>query len=91
MKPLIKAALIASLFVTVPAWAHGGPHRGWDDHRYHHRHWQHGHHKHPGYRHQVREVQRVERVYYEPYPVQSASASPGIHVIFPDVYLPWPK
>ena len=91
MKSLIKAALVASLLVAVPAWAHGGPYRGWDDHRHHPRYWKHGHHKHHGHAHHVREVQRVERVYYEPYPVQSASASPGIHVIFPDVYLPWPK
>jgi len=93
MKSLIKAALVASLLVAAPVWAHKGPDRGWNDHRYSHRHWNRGHHKHHGHRHHVREVRRVERVYYEPYPVQSASASvsPGIHVIFPDVYFPWPQ
>ena len=91
MKSMIKAALVASLLVAAPVWAHGGPHRGWDGDRHHYRYWGHGHHKHHSHRHHVREVRQVERVYYEPYPVQSASASPGIHVIFPDVYFPWPK
>lgn len=91
MKPLIKAALVASLLVAAPVWAHGGSDRGWYDHRHHHRNWNRGHHQHPVHHRHTREVRRVERVYYEPYPVQSASASPGIHVIFPDVYLPWPQ
>lgn len=90
MKPLIKAALIASLLIAVPAWAHDGPYRGWGGPP-HHKHWNHDRYKHHGPRHHVREVHRVERVYYEPYPAQSASASPGIHVIFPDVYVPWPQ
>ena len=97
MKPLIKAALIASLLVAAPAWAGGGSHRGWDGPPNRH-HWKHGHHKPHYHKHRwhprhARRVERVEHVYryYEPYPVQSASASPGIHVIFPDVYFPWPK
>lgn len=89
MKSLIKAALVVSLLVAVPAWADRGRHRGWDDHRHHTQYWKHGHDRHHSPRHHVHEVRRVERVYYEPYPVQSAS--PGIHVIFPDVYFPWPR
>lgn len=96
MKTLIKAALVASLLVAAPAWAHGGSHRGWDDHRHHPRYGKHGYHKHNWHRgppRHVRKVRRVEHVYhhYEPYPVQSTSVSPGIHVIFPDVYFPWPR
>lgn len=93
MKPLIKAALIAVMLIAAPAWAHGG-HSGWrDGHRYHHPHWKHGHHKHHGHARHSRGPRRVvEHVYrYEPYPAQSASVSPGIHVIFPDVYFPWPQ
>lgn len=91
MKTLIKAALIASLLIAAPVWAHGGPHRGWGGPPHHKHHWKHGHNKHYGHRHHVREVRRVERVYYEPYPVQAASVPPGVHVVFPDVYFPWPK
>ena len=93
MKRLIKAALVAGLLTAVPVWAHDG-HPGWrDDHGYSHRYWkdEHGrYHRHPGHWHRDRRV--VEHVYrYDPYPTQSASASPGIHVIFPDVFLPWPQ
>lgn len=93
MKRLIKAALVAVLLTSVPALAHGG-HGAWrDGDRHHHRYWKKGHH-HKHYRHarHRHETRRVEHVYrYEPYPTQSASVSPGIHVIFPDVYFPWPQ
>jgi hypothetical protein len=93
MRRLIKAALVAVLLTAVPAWAHGG-HAAWrDGHGHSHRHWKdwHGKHdRHPGHWRKQRQV--VEHVYrYESYPTQSASASPGIHVIFPDVYFPWPQ
>ena len=92
MKPLIKAALVASLLVAAPVWAHGGSERGWFDHRHPQRHWNRDYHKHHGHHRRAHDVRRIEHVYrYEPYPVETASASPGIHVIFPDVYLPWPK
>jgi hypothetical protein len=92
MRRLIKAALVAVLLTSVPALAHGG-HGSWrDGDRHHYRHWKHGHHKHHGQPRHWRETRRVEHVYrYEPYPAQSASVSPGIHVIFPDVYFPWPQ
>lgn len=92
MKPLIKAALVAVMLTAVPAWAHGG-HGGWrDGHRVHHPHWKHGHYNHHGHPRHWRRTQRVEHVYrYESYPVQSTGTAPGIHVIFPDVYLPWPQ
>ena len=93
MKPLIKAALVASLLVAAPVWAHSGPDRGWSDHRHSHRHWDRGHHHRPYWHHRdTRSVRRVEHVYrVEPYPVESASAAPGIHLVFPDVFLPWPR
>jgi hypothetical protein len=92
MRRLIKAALVTVLLISAPALAHGG-HGGWRDaDRHHSRHWNNKHHKHHGHARHWRETRRVEHVYrYEPYPVQSASASPGIHVIFPDVYFPWPQ
>lgn len=92
MRRLIKAALVAGLLTSVPALAHGG-HGDWrDGHRHHPRQWQKAHHKHHGHARHRHETQRVEHVYrYEPYPTQSASVSPGIHVIFPDVYFPWPQ
>jgi len=93
MKRLIKAALVTVLLTAAPAWAHGGHAGWWDGHRHHARHWKperHKHHGHPGHWRERRRV--VEHVYrYEPYPTQPASALPGIHVIFPDVYLPWPQ
>jgi hypothetical protein len=91
MRRLIKAALVAVLLTSVPALADGG-HGGWrDGDRYHHRHWKNGYHKHHGQPRHWRAPRRVvEHVYrYDPYPTQSAS--PGIHVIFPDVYFPWPR
>lgn len=96
MRPLIKAALVAVMLMAAPAWAHGGHGGGWAGERHHQRHWHKGHYKHHHkhhrhYRHR-HETRRIEHVYrYEPYPVQSAAAQPGIHVIFPDVYLPWPQ
>jgi hypothetical protein len=92
MKPLIKAALVAVLLMAAPAWAHGGHGSWWDGHRHHPRSWQKGHHKQYSHHRHSYETRRVEHVYrYEPYPVPSAAASPGIHVIFPDVYFPWPQ
>lgn len=92
MRRLIKAALVAVLLTSVPALAHGG-HDGWrDGHRHQPRQWHKGHYKHHGHPRHWRETRRVEHVYrYEPYSTQSASVSPGIHVIFPDVYFPWPQ
>jgi len=87
MKLLIHGTLAAVLLAAAPVWAHDG-----------HGHWKHGYprygrhfeHKHDGRYHDWRRPARVERVYvYEPYPV--TSPAPGIHVIFPDVYLPWPR
>lgn len=90
MRRLIKAALVAVLLTSVPALAHGGHDRWRDGQRHHPRQWHKGYHKHHGHarRHETRRVEHVYR--YEPYPTQSASVSPGIHVIFPDVYFPWP-
>jgi hypothetical protein len=93
MRRLIKAALVMVLLTAVPAWADRG-HDGWrDGHRHHYRGWKYEHHPHRGHPGHWREPRRVvQHIYqYEPYPTQSASASPGIHVIFPDVYLPWPQ
>lgn len=92
MRPLIKAALVAIMLTAAPVWAHGG-HGDWSKgNPHHHRYWREGHHK-PYWHHRHRhETRRVEHIYrYEPYPIQSASVEPGIHVTFPDVYLPWPE
>lgn len=87
MRLLIKGLLAAALLAAAPAWAHGG-----------HGHWKHGHprygrhfeHKQHGHHHDWRRPARVEHVYrFEPYP--AASPAPGIHMIFPDVYVPWPR
>lgn len=92
MKPLIKAALVTLMLMAAPAWAHGGHGGWWAGERHHHRHWQKGHHKQHWHHRHRRETRRVEHIYrYEPYPVQSAGAAPGIHVIFPDVYFPFPQ
>lgn len=87
MRLLIMSVLAALLLAAMPAWAHGG-----------HGQWKHGYpryerhfeHKHRGHYHDWHRPARVERVYvYEPYPV--AAPAPGLHVIFPDVYIPWPR
>lgn len=92
MKTWIKAAVVALMLGAAPVWAHGG-HGGWrDDHRPGHgyRHWAHGHHKHHRYHHHRHEVRRVEHVYHvEPYPVPYPAVAPGVHISFPDLFIPW--
>lgn len=92
MRPLIKAAVVAVMLSAAPVWAHGGPGGWWNGERHYHRHWPKAHGKHYVHHRHREDTRRVVQVYrYEPYPAPSASAEPGIHVIFPDVYLPFPQ
>ena len=81
LKKLIGGLAVATLFLATPAWAHGG-----------HGNWKHGKHWHKHNVHQqyvVREVYRPVPVYPRAvYPVYPAPA-PGIHVVVPNVFIPF--
>jgi hypothetical protein len=88
MKLLIKGLLAAVLLAAVPAWAHGGHGHGkhWAGHHGPHGRYVHFHE----YRPPVVVYPRV--VYTAPvyYPVYTVPA-PGIHIVTPSVYIPWPR
>lgn len=87
-KKLIGGLAVAAALLAAPAWSHGGPPRG---HGY--GHWKHSHHhvheRVVRERYVVREVVRPVPVYpravYPAYPV----AAPGIHVVFPGLFVPF--
>ena len=82
MKLLIRSVIVAMLLAAAPVWAHDG-------HGHGRGHWKHGHH---GHRHHVREhvvvrefVQPVRPIYYPVY----AAPAPGIHIVVPNVFIPF--
>jgi len=87
MRLLTSALLAAALAAAVPAQAHDGHgrnfHRGY--HKHDHRVQQRHHHRPgpPAWR-----ARREANNYY--YGVPAASTQPGVHVIFPNIFFPWP-
>lgn len=97
MKKLITAVFSASLLAAVPAYAGGGHDRG-HGHGHGKHHWKHDKHAyHYGPpRHVVQHVHRyhpprVVHHYYGPsyYAPSYYSPSAGIHVVLPNVYIPF--
>ena len=90
MKLLISATMAAMFAAAAPAWAHHGD---WQDDGYH-QHWKHGKHWRGHHVHRdrvyVREYVRTVPVYQPVYPSNPAPA-PGIHVVVPDIYIPFPR
>jgi hypothetical protein len=90
MKLLISAAMAAMFAAATPAWAH---HENWHDHGYQ-KHWNHGKHWRGHRAHNervyVREYVRTVPVYQPVYQSNPAPA-PGIHVVVPDIYIPFPR
>lgn len=90
MKLLIGAAMAALFAAATPAWAH---HEDWHDHGYQN-HWNHGKHWRGHRAHNervyVREYVRTVPVYQPVYQSNPAPA-PGIHVVVPDIYIPFPR
>lgn len=92
MRLLIKSLVVAATLAMAPAWAHG------DDGHRHGKHWKHWekHHRippgHARYMYQgyyVREYWRPVPVYPRPY--YYPAPAPGVHIVVPDVYIPWPR
>ena len=82
-KKLIGGLAAVTLLVAVPAWAHDG--HGQREHdRYWHQHHFHGHYVRERY--VVREIVRPVTVYPQ---ANNSAAAAGIHVIFPNVFIPF--
>lgn len=92
LKFLVNALLAGALLAVAPVWAHGGHGHGhghgygkhWEKHhRYHHR---------PHHRHLQRD-RVVIREYVERVPVYQdyQAPAPGVHIVTPDIYFPWPR
>ena len=94
MKLLISAAMAAMFAAAAPAWAH---HENWHHDGYRHnwnhdRHWR-GHYVHHD-RVFVREYVRPVPVYqpvFQPVYQGNPAPAPGIHVVVPDIYIPFPR
>ncbi len=91
MRLLTSTILAAALAVAVPAHAHDGHSRRGHDFR--HGHYQHHHRVHHRHHHRHHPPawgarKEVHNYYYE-IPA-AANPAPGLHVIFPDIFLPWP-
>jgi len=100
MRYLSGGLLVAALCFAPAAMADG-----YGYHKHHHRYLPYEHPTHPVYhryrhhppawgywkRHDFppRRVRKEVHHYY--YAQPSPSLSPGLHVIFPDVYIPWPQ
>lgn len=77
-------AVAAALFMAAPAWAHGG-----HGHGHGHGHGKHWNHHYVHERVVTREYWRPVPVYTQAvYPVYPAPA-PGIHVVVPDIFIPF--
>lgn len=91
LKLLTTIFMVAAFSTAAPVFAHGGHDRG---HAYghakhwkkHHRNFHHPRHVHYRDRVIVREYVRTEPAYtyYSP-------PAPGVHIVVPDIYLPWPR
>lgn len=92
LKLLTAALMAAAMSTAAPAFAHGGHYRG---HAYGHaKHWNnhHRHFHHHGYGYPFRDrvivreyVSRVPAYHYYPAP------APGVHIVVPNIYIPWPR
>jgi hypothetical protein len=96
------AVVVAAMVLAAPVWADGGHghDRGWDDggrrgHRYH---WDRDDYRRGGryYGHQHRHWDRTPRSdyynqhYYAPPPAYGYLApAPGVHIVAPNVYIPF--
>jgi hypothetical protein len=99
MRYLSGGLLVAALCFAPAAMADG-----YGYHKHHHRQHHYGHpkhHVHHHYRHYPpawghwkhhhRHSRHVRKEVHHYYAQPSSSLSPGFHVIFPDVYIPWPQ
>lgn len=89
MKLLSYAIAAVLLGAAAPALAHEG-HPYWKHERW--SHFDHFHRWHRPHYHGWMPPGRVKRVeYYVVTPPPQPGPAPGIHVIFPDIYVPWPR
>lgn len=96
LKLLVTTLVAGALLTVAPVWAHGGHGHGhgyghgkhWEKH---HRHYDRHHSRHRHiYRDRVVVREYVERVpVYRDYP--AAAPAPGVHIVTPDLYFPWPR
>lgn len=91
LKLLVNTLLAGALLAVAPAWAHGGHGHGYGHWKHWHKHHRHHHfHRHHVYHDRVVVREYVERVpVYRDYP--AASPAPGVHIVTPDIYIPWPR
>lgn len=92
LKLLVTTLMAGALLTVAPVWAHGGHGHGYG----HGKHWE----KHYGYRHHYRyrhayRDRVVVREYVETVPVYrdypASAPTPGVHIVTPDIYIPWPR
>lgn len=92
LKLLIAALMAAAMSTAAPVFAHDGHGRGHGHAHGHAKHWnkhhRHFHHHHGYYRDRV-----VVREYVQTVPAYSyySAPAPGVHIVVPDVYIPWPR
>jgi hypothetical protein len=97
MRFLTATMFAAALGVAIPAQAHDG-HNGW---RHHSPRYAHDHRHFAGWRHDARVhhrhvIRREVRTYYYRAPVVAPLRGPvfpplpGVHVVFPSIFLPFP-
>lgn len=92
LKLLVNALVAGALLAVAPVWAHGGHGNG---HGYGYgKHWEKQHRY--NYRHHRRHVYRdrvVVREYVETVPVYRDYPAPaaGVHIVTPDLFIPWPR
>jgi hypothetical protein len=91
LKLFISTLIAGALLGAAPVWAHGGHHgRHWEKHSHHHKFQRHHHRRHV-YRDRVVVREYVERVpvYRDYYP--APAPAPGISIVTPDIFIPWPR
>jgi hypothetical protein len=90
MRSIVIAALAAGLALAAPAAAHDfkHPHRhhGWYPRHPVHHSWHHP----PAWGHWKKKHVVHHHYYYHPL-LAPGVMRPGVHVVFPDIYLPWPR
>ena len=96
MKLKLLAAVLATgvLSIATPAFAHGGGHdRGYGHAYVPAKHWN----KHDRYYYPRSHVYYRDRVivreYVRPVPAYGyySAPAPGVHIVVPDIYIPWPR
>ncbi|MBI4194084.1 MAG: hypothetical protein HY526_03285 [Betaproteobacteria bacterium] len=88
MKLVIGAVMAAMFAASAPAWADGG-HGHWRGYG-NYKQWKQDRHWHKYRAHRERYIVREYVREVPVYPAYPAPA-PGVHVIFPDVYIPFPR